>query len=185
MAKVFAYRATVDEQVGTGTAQATSVVHLVMDVIRKAKVTQMDAHITVSAGPVQEFTAEEVSTGTHVCLKLTQMPVWNCQTRSLPGISLTELNPANFLQQAGGSGVSLKPIGTKSVAGVPSAGYAVYGAMVASMGIHGTIWLDTANHRVTEFDWTEKAQNTQTLALKMVFSHYNDNSLHISSVPAA
>jgi hypothetical protein len=57
--------------------------------------------------------------------------------------------------------------------------------MVASMGITGTIWLDTANHRVSEFDWLEKTQGKQVLSLKMVFSHYNDKGLHIPAVPAS
>jgi hypothetical protein len=185
MAKVFAYRATVDEQVGAGSGQAKSVFHLVMDVVRKGKVNQMYARVTVSSGAMQTLTLEEVSTGTHSCVKFPQVPMWNCQTQNAPGVSLADLTPTNYLNQAGGSGVGLKPVGTKTVAGVRSTGYSVYGAVVASMGITGTIWLDTANHRITEFDWTEKSKNTQVLLLKMVFSNYNDKSLHIPSVPAS
>ena len=184
MSKVFAYRTTVDEQVGTGSGQATSVVHIVMDVVRKGNVNQMDAHISVAAGGVQALTAEEVYTGSHACVKLSQIPMWNCQAQSLPGISITDLTPTNFLNQAGGWSIGFKPVGTKTIAGVHSTGYSVFGTVVASMGIHGTIWLDTVNHRVSEFDWVEKVQNTSSVSLKMVYSHYNDTSLHISSVSA-
>jgi hypothetical protein len=145
----------------------------------------MYARVNFSSGQTQALTLEEVATGTHVCVKLPQMPIWNCQTGNTPGVALTDLTPTNFLDQAGGSRVGLKAAGTKTVAGVRSTGYSVYGPTVTSLGIHGTIWLDTVNHRVTEFDWSGKSQNTQYVSLKMVFSHYNDKGLHIPSVPAA
>jgi hypothetical protein len=185
MTKVFAYRATVDEQVGASAAQTSTVLHIVMNVVRKGKLNQMDAQISVSAGGLQNFTAEEVYTGTHSCVKISMYPIWNCKAQTLPGLNIYDLTPTNFLDQAGGSNVGFKPIGSKTIAGVRSTGYSVYGAQIESLGIHGTIWLDTANHRVSEFDWSEKSQNAQYVSLKMVYSHYNDTSLHINSVPAS
>jgi hypothetical protein len=118
-------------------------------------------------------------------VKISLYPIWNCKAQTLPGVSIYDLTPTNFLNQAGGSTVGFKAIGTKTIAGASTTGYAVYGAQLGSLGIHGTIWLDTNNHRVSEFDWSEKTSTSGYVSLKMVYSHYNDSSLHINSVPAS
>ena len=156
-------------------------------VVRRGQTLRLHVTTTMDrAGQVS--TQEEVSTGTHMCLRTSVRSAWSCSAASSTLTRLQHLDP-NQLAQALGLNQQYVPAGQHTKQGQPCTGYR-FTLSVGGLHGQGMLWIARGTALPVEEDTVSTlALRTGTPALVVRttqrWSRWNDPHLTIPSVPAS
>jgi hypothetical protein len=135
---------------------------------------------------------DAVYTGKHVCVKSGATAAWNCNVPpSYVQGYLANMDPVKALKASGATITGVAPAGTRTVAGQQCTGYR-YATSTASIHYKGTgtLWFSLATGRVVQGTSSGTAtiiagNPPMAISATVTFSHWNDPSLSIPTVPAS